>query len=193
MLQIKQLFVLLAILIAFEGCDDEPVIRPGDDKDSLDTIEIDSSLIYPNCIAYADPEWTGGCENMFFYKALIEDSIYFVVRINSETVLVVNECQEYNLPSRGVSLSLEVSKGYADSIYFNYCNDLRFKEESVPYQYPISSGKLTIAASIDTVHPDSRDFFISAEFTDCVFKMDQMDTLISQVIFYKKKQGWSPG
>lgn len=168
-----------------ESCSIEDIIVPPDIKD---TIKIDSTKIYPNCIEEASLLGKAVCihdDQLLVVEELFGDSLYLEALINPTEVLITNSCTYYQLPFDGIEVNIAMKGTNPDSVYFNYCNDVIFDNEGTPIKYPVSKGSMVIAVEVDTLKSLEGIFKGSVQFTDLQFNGFGNDTIISEVTFYK--------
>lgn len=188
----RYIVIQIVFLIALESCQEDTDNGSVEVKDTtkLDTVALDSSLIYPNCVPEDSSKDAFGCHNMFFFKPLITDSIYITVTIDPEMVNVTNKCQEFRLPKDGILITYEVSKGHVDSVYFYYCDDFFQLHYAEPSKYPIEAGVLNISSDIDSVLMSSKGFYIKSMLMDARVVHESEVIGFDTVIFNHIWQGY---
>ncbi|MEP4531957.1 MAG: hypothetical protein ABJ004_02650 [Cyclobacteriaceae bacterium] len=187
------IFFAICSVLAVASCSDDKVIKKCVvDYDTLGVI--DSTLIYPKCIPEASGAAQFGCNNMFFGRVLDEnfrDATKIVtVTIDPSIITVTKFCQEFELPIEGIDIKYQVSRMHPDSVYFNFCNDVIYENEGQPLSYSAKSGYISVVSSIDTVITEPMEYYISARLSNLLFFLnEQKDTIISDVIISKRRQG----
>jgi len=134
-----------------------------------------------------------GCGNVFVYQFL-DDTTALVLSIDVSKVKLNQESQTINIENQQakVSVRLEIAGSSADSIYFNYCNDIIFVNPGKIRTYNAKKGTITFSVSEDN---PTTNYEITIEVLDLHMydKFDNLKMIIDKSVFWDVGVGWFPG
>jgi len=111
---------------------------------------------YPDCITYTGDIVSQGCGTMA-YQYLDSNKVLKA----SISLDVTKQCQTFDLSENAevVEITLEVKGPSPDSVYFNYCSDAIYQNQTNPLSYPANVGIVTISSSVDYPTNGPDDYF----------------------------------
>jgi hypothetical protein len=176
-------FLILIIAMTFISCEESEIVY-----DYPDGISKPENIIESR-----------GCGNIFVYQFL--DSLKaLTVWINAEKYNLTKKRQDINinLSNPDISVVLEISGGYPDSIYFNYCNDYGYPNEGVTTKYKATSGKLSFSVSEDNPIKEptlETHYYVTIRIENLHLYNQEIndEIIIAEAVFWNVAVGWLIG
>ncbi len=140
-----------------------------------------------------------GCGNVFVYQYL-DDSKVLTVKIAGNNSNLTKEPQTIDLSNSisVVKVILEIAGNDPDSIYFNFCNDVAFKNMGTTLKYEATSGILTYSVSEDNPIKDplwksSYTVTVNIENLHLYNPLIGNEITINKIVFSNVRVGCLPG
>lgn len=136
---------------------------------------------------------SGGCGQVFLY-GLVDDSTAVTVWLDAAWYESLDAgCHSYSI-THHAALRVEAVRVTpdADSMYFNYCNDVSFHNEGHHRSYPAVSGQVLFLRPAQ-MNGEGTPFTIDAQLDDLVFHLPEGVYRPHRLVWKDVWVGWFPG